>query len=57
MGYAIDEFDRYLVDLARFWTVWCEWAHQKPSLKHPIKYIKWWFSEPNFDEWMKENDK
>ena len=49
MGYTMDEFDRYLVDLARFWVVWNEWAHQKPSLKHPIEYIKWWFSEPKFD--------
>ena len=57
MGYAMDEFDRYLIDLVRFWPVWCEWAHSKPSLKRPIKYLKWYFSEPNFDEWIKENNK
>ena len=56
MGYTMDEFDRYLIDLVRFWPVWQEWVNSKPSLiKHPIKYLKWYFSEPDFDKWIKEN--
>lgn len=55
MGYAISEYYRYWIDLANFRVVWCEWAHSKPSLfKHPIKYLKWYFSEPDFDKWIKE---
>ena len=46
MVYPMNDFDRYLVNAAHFRAVWCEWAHSKPSLKHPIKYIKWYFSEP-----------
>ena len=58
MGYTMDEFDRYLVDLTSFRAIWCEWAHSKPSLlKHPIKYLKWYFSEPDFDKWRKETNK
>lgn len=58
MGYTMDEFDRYLVDLARFVPVWEEWLKSEPSFfRHPIKYIKWYFSEPDFDEWIKENTK
>ena len=55
MGYTMDELDQYLLDLARFRPVWEEWAHSKPSLlKHPIKYIKWYFSEPKYEIWIKE---
>lgn len=55
MGY---DFDKYLVDLANFHAVWCEWFHSAPSLlKHPIKYLKWCFNEPNFDKWRKETNK
>ena len=58
MGYTMDEFDKYLVDLVHFSAVWHELAHQKPSLlKHPIKYLKWYFSEPDFDKWIKETNK
>ena len=58
MGFHMDAFDRYMVDIAKFWVVWHEWAHSKPSpLKHPIQYLKWYFSEPDFDEWIKENNK
>jgi hypothetical protein len=57
MGYTMDEFSRYMVNLARFRSVWIEWAHSKPSPKHPIKYLKWYFSEPDFDKWIKENNK
>lgn len=56
MGYAMNEFDRYMVALANFRAVWCEWANSMLSpLKHPIKYLKWYFSEPDFDKWIKEN--
>ena len=55
MGFHMDEFDQYMVDLANFRPIWCEWSCSKPSFfKHPIKYIKWYFSEPDFDEWIKE---
>ena len=58
MGYNMDEFDKYMLDLTKFWAVWTEWLRSEPSLlKHPIKYIKWYFSEPDFDEWIKENNK
>lgn len=58
MGYTTDEFYQYMFDLSKFWDVWEEWAHSKPSfLKHPIKYFKWYFSEPDFDKWIKEKNK
>ena len=57
MGYTTDEFFTYMVDLANFRAVWCEWAHSQPSLKHPIKYLKWYFSEPTFDKWIKETNR
>ena len=58
MGYTMDEFDKYMLDLTKFWAVWTEWSLSEPSLlKHPIKYIKWYFSEPDFDKWIKENSK
>ena len=43
--------DRYWPELMKwmnFWDTWRQWASQRPSLKHPIKYIKWYFSEPKY---------
>lgn len=58
MGYTMDELDGYITNLAHFGSAWREWALSKPScLKHPIKYIKWYFSEPDFNKWIKENGK
>ena len=57
MSRNTNEFDKYLVDLANFRVIWTEWADSQPSLKHPIKYLKWYFSEPDFDKWRKENNK
>lgn len=37
-----------LIEWMNFWDTWRQWARQKPSLKHPIKYIKWYFSEPKY---------
>lgn len=31
-----------------FWDSWMQWRIQKPSLMHPIKYIKWYLSEPEY---------
>lgn len=57
MGYTMDEFDRYMVDLARFQSVWSEWSSQCPSLKRPIQYLKWYFSEPKYEKFIKEINK
>lgn len=46
MGYTYDE---ELLNNYRFWIKWHEWAHSKPSLRHPIKYLKWYFSEPKYE--------
>lgn len=46
------DFDKELVSIANFWATWQEWASQKPSLRHPIKYLKWYFSEPQYEEWL-----
>lgn len=35
-----------LYEWFRFWDAWNEWASKKPSLWHPIKYIKWLKNEP-----------
>ena len=51
------DYEQELVKIAKYWTVWNEWATQKPSILHPIKYIKWYFSEPDFDKWRKETNK
>ena len=51
------DYEQELVKIAKYWTIWNEWASQKPSLRHPIKYIKWYFSEPKYEEWIKENIK
>ena len=41
-----------------YWDAWHKWAHQKPSrLKHPIKYIIWYFSEPKYEDFVKEINK
>ncbi len=54
MGYT---FNKDLLDWINFWYAWNQWSYQKPSLKHPIKYIKWWFSEPKYEKFIKENNK
>ena len=54
MAYLTDEDP---LSLYRFYCKWQEWVYNKPSLKHPIKYLKWYFSEPNYDKWIKENNK
>jgi len=43
-----------LVEWCDYWDAWRKWARSKPSLKHPIKYIKWYFGEPKY---RKENNK
>jgi hypothetical protein len=43
-----------LVEWCDYWDAWRKWAGSKPSLKHPIKYIKWYFGEPKY---RKENNK
>lgn len=57
MGYGRDgELMIWLAHETHYWESWREWASQKPSLKHPIQYIKWLFSEPKYD-YRKENNK
>ena len=46
-----------LLDYYNFYIAWQQWARRKPSRKHPIKYIKWWFSEPQYETFIKENNK
>ena len=41
-----DIFIEGLIEWMEYWNAWHEWASQKPSLKHPIKYIKWCLNEP-----------
>ena len=36
-----------------FLEAWMQRRIQKPSLKHPIKYIKWYRSEPKYGKEMK----
>lgn len=43
-----DKYDKELIDYFKFQRVWSEWLKSEPSLKHPIKYIKWYFSEPKY---------
>ena len=31
-----------------YWQAWVEWRNQKPSILRPIKYIKWYRSEPKY---------
>lgn len=52
----VSELEQEFIDLVNFWDAWSKWASQKPSLKHPIQYIKWYFSEPKFKT-RKENNK
>ena len=33
-----------------FFDSWMQWRIQKPSLMHPIKYLKWYRSEPQYYE-------
>lgn len=49
--------DGELLNHYRFYLKWREWAHSKPSLKHPIKYLKWYFSEPKYEKFIKETNK
>jgi hypothetical protein len=49
MAYNLDQ---KLIDWMNFWDTWYKWASQKPSLKHFIKYINWYFNEPKY---RKEN--
>lgn len=51
------ELDIDFINWVDYWDAWHEWAHQKPSLKHPIKYIKWWFGEPKYKKWKKGQNK
>jgi hypothetical protein len=37
-----------------YWDAWHKWARSEPSLKHPIKYLKWYFSEPKYEKFIKE---
>ena len=37
----------------KFCESWMQWRIQKPSLMHPIKYIKWYRSEPKYGKEMK----
>ena len=46
-----------LIEWFGYWDAWHKWASQCPSLKHPIKYLKWYFNEPKYDKWIKENNK
>jgi len=46
MAYTLDpEF----IVWCDYWDAWHKWASQCPSLKHPIKYLKWYFSEPKYE--------
>ena len=37
-----------LYEWFNYWDTWHKWAESKPSLKHPIKYLKWYFSDPRY---------
>ena len=54
MAYTIEQ---EFIDWVNLWDAWHKWASQKPSLKHPIKYIKWYFSEPKYEKWKKGQSK
>ena len=54
MGYTLDP---ELIAWFDYWDAWYKWAHSKPSLKHPIKYLKWYFSEPKYEKFIKEKNK
>lgn len=43
-----DIFIEGLIEWMSFWDAWHKWASFEPSWKHPIKYIKWYFSEPDY---------
>ena len=43
------DYHKELMEWFDFHERWRQWARQKPSLKHPIKYIKWYFSEPKYE--------
>ena len=47
-------YDIELIEWINFWEAWRKWASQKPSIKHPIKYIKWYFSEPKYGKEIKK---
>lgn len=50
-------FDQELLAYYDYSATWHKWASQCPSLKHPIKYLKWYFSEPKFEKWKKGKNK
>ena len=50
----VDHIDEELIYWFKFWDAWHEWARSEPSLKHPIKYIKWYFSEPKYGKEIKK---
>ena len=52
-----DHYYPGLMEWFDFWDSWHEWSSQKPSLKHPIKYLKWYRSEPKYETFIKENNK
>ena len=51
MGYTLDP---KFIAWCDYWDAWNEWTHSEPSLKHPIKYLKWYFSEPKYENFIKE---
>ena len=52
-----DYYIEGLTEWCNYWDAWHKWAAQCPSLKHPIKYLKWYFSEPKYETFIKENNK
>lgn len=54
MAYTLSE---EFIAAVSFLTAWDQWASQKPSLKHPIKYIKWRLNEPKYENFIKETNK
>jgi hypothetical protein len=42
------DYDKELMECYHLWVAWNEWYSQRPSLKHPIQYIKWLRSEPKY---------
>ena len=47
MAYTLDpEF----IAWCDYWDAWYKWVAQKPSRKHLIQYLKWYFNEPKYRE-------
>jgi hypothetical protein len=49
-----DRCDNEIMKHYRLWLAWNEWVRQKPTLLHPIQYIKWLRREQKY---RKENNK